>query len=335
MTTKILNFNWAAFDPKGGLKYAFGVAIIIAASLVIEFPWFACGTSALLVWLVNVPGPRSARLKGIAIYIGIGAALIALGYVLAGTFWPWVISMLVVAFIGTFVMIEGPRGFQVGWCLICWFYVLPIFGIESIPWDILSAHLLGSIVMFVILAMPFGEKDAAEDSGEAAAPAERPSVPFVTSYATTVAIVMAIGTALGGLWLKSDPTLILQASLMILMPSALGTWTVAVDRIIGLILGVLAGIVLGQLFGGLGLPFEIIVWLAASFMLVGTMSVNAAPMVFFFVLPFTVIWGTLETEAFHALGNERIVAEIIGVVLAGIAVSIREGLSRKFDKQPA
>ena len=45
------------------------------------------------------------------------------------------------------------------------------------------------------------------------------------------------------------------------------------------------------------------------------------------------VWGTLETEAFHALANERIVAEIIGVVLAGIAVSMREGLSRKFEKQ--
>ena len=72
---KILNFNWAAFDPKGGLKYAVGVAIVIAASLIIEFPWFACGTSALLVWLTNVPGARSAQLKGMAVYIGLGAVL--------------------------------------------------------------------------------------------------------------------------------------------------------------------------------------------------------------------------------------------------------------------
>jgi hypothetical protein len=329
---KILNFNWAAFDPKGGLKYAVGVAIVIAASLVIEFPWFACGTSALLVWLTNVPGPRSAQLKGMASYIIFAALLVGLGYALAGTFWPWVISMLVVAFIGTYAMIEGPRGFQVGWCLICWFYCLPLFGIESAPLDILSAHLLGSIVMFLILVITSAKKDATQDSAEATALAERPSVGFAASYATTVAIVMAIGTALGGFWLKTDPTLILQASLMILMPSVLGTWTAAVDRIIGLILGVFAGSFLGQLFGA-GVAVEIVVWLAASFMLVATMSVNAAPMVFFFVLPFTLAWGTLESEAFHALGNERIVAEIIGVVLAGIAVSMREQLSRIFVKQ--
>lgn len=325
----ILSFTWAAFDPKSGLKYALGVAIVIAASLVIEFPWFACGVSAMLVWLVNVPGPRPARLKGMAIYIVIGAALIGLGYVLAGTFWPWVISMLVVAFIGTFAMIEGPRGFMVGWCLICWFYCLPLFGIDSIPWDILSAHLLGSGVMFTIIALLSAKEGAAE---QLAVPAEKPSVPFVASYATTVAIVMAIGTALGGWWLKSDPTLILQASLMILMPSVLGTWIVAVDRIIGLVLGVLAGIYLGQFFG-FDLAVEIIVWLVASFMLVATMSVNAALMVFWFVLPFTAAWGTLESEAFNELGNERIVAELIGVVLAGIAVSMRAGLARMFSKQ--
>jgi hypothetical protein len=327
---KVLNFNWEAFNPKSGLKYTIGVAIVIAASLVVEFPWFACGTSALLVWLVNVPGPRSARLKGIGIYIGIGAVLVGLGYVLAGTFWPWVISMIVVAFIGTYAMIEGPRGFQVGWCLICWFYCLPLFGIGSLPWDILSAHFLGSFVMLAILAMP--EKTSTQDPEESAAPAEKPSASFAASYAATVAIVLAIGTALGGLWLKSDPTLILQASLMILMPSVLGTWIVAFDRIIGLVAGIFAGAFLGYLFGN-ALAVEVTVWLVASFMLVATMSVNAAPMVFFFVLPFTLAWGTLETEAFHELGNERIVAEIIGVVLAGIAVSMREGLSRIFVKQ--
>ena len=323
---KILNFNMAAFNAKAGLKYAIGVAIVIALSMVIEFPWMACGTAALLVWLTNVPGPRSARLKGMAIYIVLGAMLVGLGFVLAGTFWPWAIGMLLVAFIGTFAMIEGPRGFQVGWCLICWLYCLPLFGIGDIPWDVLYAHLLGSIVMFIILALPFYDD---KDTAEATTPAKKPSIPFAASYATTVAIVLAIGAALGGLWLDADPTLILQASMMIIMPSVIGTWTVAVDRIIGLTLAIFAGTFLGQLLGT-GLTVEITVWLIASFMLVATMNVNAAAMVFFFVLPFTLAWGSLESEAFHAIGNERIVAEIIGVVLAGIAVSMRERLSRMF-----
>ena len=35
----------------------------------IDFSWFAAGLSALLTWLMNVPGPRRDRFTGIVIYI--------------------------------------------------------------------------------------------------------------------------------------------------------------------------------------------------------------------------------------------------------------------------
>ena len=328
---KILNFNWAALDVRGGVKYAIGVAIVIAFSLVIEFSWVAVGMSALLAWLVNVPGPRHDRLNGIVIFTVVGAALIGLVWALAGTYWPWLISMVAVAFLGTFAMIRGPRGFMIGWCLICLFYVAPLLGTAEIPLEVLSAHLLGSIVILILIALPLGEAADAEGESKEAASTEKPSVSFVASYATTVAIVMTIGLALGDLWLKSDPTLILQASLMIIFPSVLGTWTVAVDRMLGLIAGIVAGFYLGQFAGGQ--IMEIIVWISASFMVVTLMNVNAGAVIFFFVLPYSLVWGMLDGEAGHAIANERIVAELIGVVLAGIAVSMREVMARKFGEQ--
>jgi len=112
----------------------------------------------------------------------------------------------------------------------------------------------------IVIALLFGESADTEMPTETAADEERPSVMYVGSYAATVALVMTLGLVLGDRWLKSDPTLILQASLMIIMPSALGTWTVAVDRIIG------------------------------------------------------------------------VIAELIGVAFAGIAVSMREVMARKFNK---
>ena len=325
---KILNFNWAAMDVKAGIKYATGVSIVIALSLVIEFSWFAVGVSAMLTWLTNIPGPRRDRLIGVVIFIAIGAVLAGLVYFLSGTYWPWLISMVVIAFFGTFAMIAGLRGFMIGWCLICLFYVLPLLGTGDMPLQVLSAHLLGSIVVLVLVALPFGDKGSTVESNETPVSTEKPGVAFVASYAATVAIVMTIGVALGDLWLKSDPTLILQASLMIILPSAIATWVVAVDRIIGLTAGVVVGFYLGQFAGGLTL--EIIVWIVASFLLVTLMYVNAAPMVFFFVLPFSLVWGTLEGEAGHAIANERIIAEIIGVILAGIAVTTRSALARMF-----
>jgi hypothetical protein len=326
---KILNHNWAALDLEGGIKYAIGVSIVIVLSLYIEFSWTAAGMSALLTWLVNVPGPRRERFNNMFLFIVIGAGLIGLVWALAGTYWPWLVSMVVVAFLGTFMMIRGSRGFMLGWCLICLFYVAPLLGTAEIPLEVLSAHLLGSIVVLIVLAQPFGNDPVVQSgSGEQE---EKPSVGFVASYSAAVAIVMTIGLVMGELWLKSDPTLILQASLMIILPSAIGTWTVAVDRMIGLVLGVVAGFYLGQLAGGQ--IMEIVVWISASFLLVTLMNVNAAPMIFFFVLPYSLVWGMLDADAGHAIANERLWAELIGVVLAGIAVSMREGMARKFSAQ--
>jgi hypothetical protein len=315
------------------VRYAIGVTLVIALSLVMDFSWFAAGLSAMLTWLVNVPGPRRERLSGIVTYIVIGVILVGLVYALVGTYWPWLISMVVVAFLGTFAMIRGPRGFMLGWCLICWFFVIPLLGIAEIPLEILMAHLLGSGVMLLLIALPFGqgESEDSESAGETAQPAEKPNIAFVTSYSLTVAIVMVIGLALGDLWLKSDPTLILQASLMIILPSVRGTWTVAVDRMLGVVAGVVVGFYLGQLAGG---PvFEALVWISASFMVVTLMNVNAGAMIFFFLLPYSVVWGVLEGDAGHAIANERIVAELIGVVIAGIAVSMRDVMARKFSEQ--
>jgi len=199
--------------------------------------------------------------------------------------------------------------------------------------EILGAHLLGSGVMLLLIALPFGDVKAAvaEGSTEEIPAAKRPSVAFVSSYAATVALVMVIGLALGDLWLESDPTLILQASLMIMLPSARGTWTVAVDRMLGLAAGIVAGFYLGQFAGGPVL--EILVWISASFMVVTLMNVNAGAMIFFFILPYSVVWGALDGDAGHAIANERIAAELIGVVFAGVAVSMREVMARKFGKQ--
>jgi hypothetical protein len=114
-------------------------------------------------------------------------------------------------------------------------------------------------------------------------------------------------------------------------------WEVLDDPVLNNLVGVaqknnntleISGLYLGQLAGNR--IVEIIVWISASFMVVTLMNVNAGAMIFFFVLPYSLVWGMLDGEAGHAIANERIVAEFIGVVLAGIAVSMREVLARKF-----
>jgi hypothetical protein len=250
---------------------------------------------ALLVALINLPGPRRERIRGILAYIVLGAGLVGLAHLLGGTYWPWLVAMLAVGFLGSLAMIWGPRGYMVGWCLIVWFYVAPLVGAIDDTLSVLGAHVLGSGVMLVLIVL-FSPKDvdgAAEDAlGEVSAATEEPPLSFVLGYALTVGLVLALGLALGDAWL-TDPTMILNASLMVLMPSPAKTWSVGIDRMLGAVLAV----------------------------------------IFFFLLPYAEGWGELGGEQGPQLANERLLAEPIGILLAGVGILILHGLHRRLSRK--
>jgi len=110
------------------MKYVTGVAIMLALTAVVDFPWFAAGLSALLAWLTNLPGAFRERFLGVLIYIGLGGALAVLAHFIQGTYWPWlvVMSFFVLAmlnvnagavtffFLVIFAASWGAQGFEVG-----------------------------------------------------------------------------------------------------------------------------------------------------------------------------------------------------------------------------
>ena len=49
-------------------------------------------------------------------------------------------------------------------------------------------------------------------------------------------------------------------------------------------------------------------------------TADAGAVIFFFVLTFAESWGALGGEAGHAMANERMLAEIAGVVVAAVSV---------------
>jgi len=210
--------------------------------------------------------------------------------------------------------------------LIVWFYCAPLLGSAEAPGELLAAHLLGSGVLLLLAALPVGQSSggAGGDPGEEAPPIERPGLGFVTRYSATVGLVMAVSLTLGDAFLKTDPTLIMNAALMVLMPSARKTWTVAIDRVLGALSGVVVGFYIGQFAHGPIL--EVALWIVASFLVVALMNVNAGVVIFFFVIAFAESWGALGGEAGHAMANERILAEIAGVVVAAAAVWVRHVL---------
>jgi hypothetical protein len=324
---EILRFNWQAYDPVGGMKYVAGVVVIIALSKIFPgFPWFATGLSAALAWLTTtIPGRRSDRLLGALLFIVFAAALLGLAHLLSGTHWPWFVAMLVVAFFGTFAMIKGSRGFMLGWCLICWFYVVPLLGALDAPGQLLICHLLGSGVVLGLIALPMlWEKKqpvADVDSDQVVDAETLPSLGFVLQHSTAVGFVMALGLVLGDMWLKSDPTMITNASLMIMFPCRQQTVTMAADRVIGAVLGILVGFYLGLYVQSPLL--EPLLWIVMSYGVLALMTVNAGACAFFFLVIMGASWGALGYEVGNSIANERIFAEFVGVSLAGIGVTIR------------
>jgi uncharacterized membrane protein YccC len=132
---------------------------------------------------------------------------------------------------------------------------------------------------------------------------------------------MAIGLALGEAWLKTDPTMIVNASLMIIFPSRLQTRTMAVDRMIGAVLGILVGFYLGLYIQSPVL--EPILWIVMSYGIIALMNVNAGACAFFFLVIFASSWGAQGYEIGNSIANERIFAEFVGVSIAASGVAIR------------
>jgi uncharacterized membrane protein YccC len=118
---------------------------------------------------------------------------------------------------------------------------------------------------------------------------------------------------------------------MVLMPSPAKTWSVGIDRMLGAVLAVFIGFSLGQLAGGPIL--EVAIWLVSSFFVIAMLRVNAGAVIFFFLLPYAEGWGELGGEQGPQLANERLLAEPIGILLAGVGISILHGLHRRLSRK--
>ena len=328
---EILRFNWQAYDPVGGAKYVAGVITIFALSMIFpDFPWFATGISAALAWLTTtVPGPRGDRILGVVAFIVFATLLIGLAHLLSGSHWPWFLAIFVVAFSGTFAMIKGPRGFMTGWCLIIWFYLAPFIGASDSPGQLLTCHLLGAGVVLGLTALPilWEKKNADTFSDQVGESDPPPNLFFVLQHATTVGLIMALGLLLGNIWLKTDPTMIINASMMVMFPCRRQTVNMAIDRAIGALLGVLVGFYLGVYVQSALL--EPILWIVLSYGVVALMNVNASAPVFFFVVITAAGWGVLDYKVGNAMANERIFAEFVGVFLAATGITLRSAFGSK------
>jgi hypothetical protein len=323
-------FYWDRFNARAGFNYIAGIFILFLISKWIEFPWFVVGLSAVLAWLVVLLGKAGNKILMIFLYLVVGLGLTLLSCLFADTYWPWLISMFIVTFLGTFLVRFGVHWYMLGWSLILWFMLMPVLGEMGNPQELLISHILGSsivliLVFFEVVWKRFGNKLPDEIVAESQGAKPMPMWWTIT-YAVIVALVMVIGLILGHQYLDSDPTMISNSAFMIIGFTGIIIWKAGLERMLAATLAIVFGFYLGVVMQSEVLGIVLIV--ITSFFVLALLEVNNGAVIFFFLVIIGYGWGLKDFETGNAIANERLLAEFAGVLLAGIAITSMNLLSK-------
>jgi len=323
-------FYWDRLNFKAGINFLVVMLVLYILSKWIEFPWYLVGTSVLLAWMVVLLGNPKNRILMVALYLLSGLGITLLNNLFFDTYWPWLISIFIVTFAGTYLLKFGIHWYMLGWCSILWFYIMPIMGQMGNPQELVISHLLGSAAVLILVILTVLWKKSRKKTTEEAEPEPEKADPvpewWILSYSTIVAVVMLVGLIVGHKYL-TDPTMIANAAFMIIVfTGSVIIWKAGLERMIGAILGIVVGFYLGVLFPSPTLG--IVIMVVFYFLLLVNVVVNNGLVIFFFLLTISFGWGLMDYEVGNALANERIIAEFAGVILAGTAIFVLNLIGR-------
>jgi len=285
--------------------------------------------------MVVLLGNPKNKILMVALYLVAGLGITLINNLLWDTYWPWLIAIFIVTFFGTYLLKFGMHWYMLGWCSILWFYIMPIMGQMGNPQELVISHLLGSAAVLVLVILTVLWKRSRTKTTDEVAPEPEQAAPvpewWILSYSTIVAVVMLVGLIVGHKYL-TDPTMIANAAFMIIVfTGSVIIWKAGLERMIGAILGIVVGFYLGVLFPSPTLG--IVVMVVFYCLLMVTVVVNNGLVIFFFLLTISFGWGLMDYEAGNALANERIIAELAGVILAGTAIFILNFIGRFFKSE--
>jgi hypothetical protein len=247
----MFKYDWSQIDLKTGLIFMVGVAVVFTFMGGSDFAWYAAGTTALLAWctiLLVPPQSRKRDFVGLLVYLAGGGLMTWLGFLLAPSPIATVIGMFVITFVAYMMLIFGGHAFMVGWCVVYWLMLVPLFMGGQTLGGILYAHVLGTgLVIFLNILKPLWDKTPRPETSPAEPAADRG---YMTRYAGIVAAAIASGTALGTQVLTVDPTVIANATINIISPSLNLVWRNAVERVVLAFSGLIIGFYLGWFFPG-------------------------------------------------------------------------------------
>lgn len=330
-------FYWNTFNAKNGLYFLVVVGLLYLLSFQTEFPWFVVGMSVVLAWIVIILGKPRKKILMALLYSLIGTALTMLHSELVDTYWPWLISMFAVTFFGTYLIKYGTAWFLLGWCLILWYLNLPLTTQVGSSQELLISHLLGSMtVLLLVIVSVIWEKTHKKNMSDEIeeVPQIVTSLPewWTISYSFIVATIVVLGLIIGNKYL-SDPIIIANATFMIIgFTGSITIWKAGLERMIGITTGIILGFYLAIYTQNPDLGMVIMI--VGYFLLLAIVEVNNGLVMFLLVLIFSFGWGLNDFESGNNIANEKLTAELIGVILAGLAIFIFNLLSKIFANRP-
>jgi hypothetical protein len=286
-SAEVFALKWQGFNLRRGavILVVLGLLIIVGVLPQDRRYFLSAIFGALFLAVVDPGGEYAYRMARLAVFAAAGALLTALGFGIGGGAWGWVVlAVFVITLLGGLAVKYGAHRFVAAYLLNVWFIIvlglptLIAFGLPGLfrsglihtePWKQALAWLVGSAVwiaytfiMWLARGRVTEPQPVAEIPGDISPrPLTRPIVLFAVIRAVAVSIAVAIAFGLqlpNAYWMPI-------AAIIAMKPSLQQSTFVAVQRVVGTILGgALAALVLLAVDNRTALEVIIVVLLALA-----------------------------------------------------------------------
>jgi hypothetical protein len=316
--------EWKKFDWNMGLRGAVAVAVGTAIGHVVGIDPAITGLSAAFVTLTDPPGHLKDKLRVMGIWTLVGTLLTIVGLMVGDYMWPMTISLTVVTFFCGLTLFYGPNAAMLGLLMNCWFVVvLELSGPPVL--DKLAGFLIGGLVamiaitVFTFILIPYRKKRGTSSAPKGESGPNIRSIWRSPAFQFAVVKACAVGAAaiLGWMLVGAKPFWVVFAPLSIVKPDLHQTKLSGLKRIAGTIVGGIVGVLLiGNLQDPLVL-LTMVILIIFLFLSVVNLSYTIEIMLLTILM---IVVGRIEGASAIFSGAERIVATILGVVIAFVVI---------------
>jgi len=324
--TKWQDFQWDKFDWNMGLRGAVAVAVGTAIGHVVGIDPAITALGAAFVTLTDPPGHLKDKLRVMGIWTLVGALLTIVGLTIGDYMWPMAISLTVVTFFCGLTLFYGPNAAMLGLLMNCWYVV--ILEMSGPPvLEKLTGFLIGgllamiAITFFTSILVPYRRKRGSPPAPKKEASPDTKSIWRSPAFQFAVVKACAVGAAaiLGWMLVGEKPFWVVFVPLSIVKPDLHQTKLSGLKRIAGTMFGGIVGVLMiGNLQNPLVLTIMVILII---FLFLSVVNLSYTIEIMFLTILMIVV-GRIEGASAIFSGTERVVATILGVVIAFVVILI-------------